>query len=164
DISLNEIIRKSTYHQILAFEEYRHITEEHLDLLNSYWRKRPFMYMITSQLLTGAISVNGSQALLLNGVESYSRYPSIDAHFENVSSTQESSIPQLSSQYSNKLKITKINMDKSEKLILGSKTMNIWAISSIRIDDSKLAPEVGPSTNNFTPSKKYTNKCINIIY
>ncbi|KAI9265678.1 hypothetical protein EDC94DRAFT_583089 [Helicostylum pulchrum] len=33
---------------------------------------------------------DGSQALLLNGVESYDRYPSIDAHFENISSTQES--------------------------------------------------------------------------
>ena len=44
-------------------------------------------------------------------------------------------------------------MDKSEKLTLGSKTMNLLVISSIRIDDSKLAPEVGPSTKNFTPSK-----------
>ncbi|KAI8988045.1 hypothetical protein BDF20DRAFT_804306, partial [Mycotypha africana] len=152
DISFNDIIRKSPYRQILAFEEYRHITEEHLDLLNSHWRKRSYMFMITSQLLAGAILVDGSQALLLNGVKSYSRYPSIDAHFENVSSTQELSIPQLSSQYSNKLKITKINMDNSEKLILGSKTMNILVISSIRIDDSKIAPEVGPSTFNFTPS------------
>lgn len=61
--------------------------------------------------------------------------------------------PQLYSQYPNKLKITKINMDKSEKLIIGSRMMNILVISSIRIDNSKLAPEVGPSTTNFTPSK-----------
>ncbi|KAG2233959.1 hypothetical protein INT48_009772 [Thamnidium elegans] len=98
DISFNEVIRKSTYHQVLAFEEHRHITEKHLDLLNSHWRKCSFMYMATSQSLAGAILVDGSQALLLNGVDSYSRYPSIDAHFENISSTQESSIPQLSSQ------------------------------------------------------------------
>lgn len=153
DISFNEIIRNSTYRVLLGFEEYIHITEEHLDVLNSHWRKRPFMYMATSQLLVGSILVDGGQALLLNGVESYGRYPSIDAHFENVSSTQESSIPQLFSQYPNKLKITKINMDKSEKLTIGSITMNILVISSIRIDDSKLAPEVGPSTKNFTPSK-----------
>lgn len=44
-------------------------------------------------------------------------------------------------------------MNKSEKLIFGSKTMNPWVISSIRIDDSKLAPEIGPSTKNFAPSK-----------
>lgn len=64
------------------------------------------MYMVTSQLLADAILVDGSQALL-NGMESYSRNPSIDTHVENVSSTQESSIPQLSSQYPNKLKIKK---------------------------------------------------------
>ncbi|RCH80353.1 hypothetical protein CU098_005672, partial [Rhizopus stolonifer] len=69
------------------------------------------MYIVTSQLLAVAILTGGSQALLLNGVDSYTRYPSTDAHFENVSSAQESSIPQLSSQYSNWLKITKINMD-----------------------------------------------------
>ncbi|KAG2208078.1 hypothetical protein INT47_010440 [Mucor saturninus] len=99
------------------------------------------------------ILVDGSHALLLNGVESYSTYPSIDAHFENASSTQESSMPQLFSQYPNKLKITKININNSDKLIIGSKTMNILVISGIRIDNSKLAPEVGPSTHNFTPSK-----------
>lgn len=47
------------------------------------------MYRVTSQLLAGAILIGGNQALLLNGVESYSRYPSIDAHFENVSNSQE---------------------------------------------------------------------------
>ncbi|KAI7902355.1 uncharacterized protein BX663DRAFT_486674 [Cokeromyces recurvatus] len=110
DISFNEIIRTSAYRQLLAFDEYRHITEEHLDILNSHWKKSPFI-------------------------------------------TQESSIPYLSSQYLNKLKITNINMDKLEKLTLGSKTMNLLVISSIRIDDSKLAPEIGPSTKNITPSK-----------
>lgn len=40
--------------------------------------------MAVSQLLAGAILVGGNQALLLNGVESYGRYPSTDAHFEKV--------------------------------------------------------------------------------
>lgn len=109
--------------------------------------------MATSQLLAGAILVDGNQALLLNGVEAYCRYPSVDVHHENLTTTQESSVPELTSQYPNELKITKINVDKSEKLILGSRTMNVLVVSSIRIDDAKLAPEVGPSTSNFSPSK-----------
>lgn len=64
------------------------------------------MYMVTSQLLADAILVDVSQALL-HDMGSYSRNPSIDAHVENVSSTQESSISQLSTQYPNKLKIKK---------------------------------------------------------
>ncbi|KAG2198280.1 hypothetical protein INT47_004364 [Mucor saturninus] len=43
DIGFNEIIRKSTYHQLLAFEKYSFVTEEHLDLLNGHWRKRSFV-------------------------------------------------------------------------------------------------------------------------
>lgn len=109
--------------------------------------------MVTSQLQAGAILVDGNQALVINGVESYCRYPSVDVHHENLSNTQESSIPDLCSQYPNQLKITTINVDKSEKLVIGSKSMNVLVVSSIRIDDSKLAPEVGPSTKNFTPSK-----------
>lgn len=111
------------------------------------------MYMAMPQLLAGTVLVDGNQVLLLNGVELYGRYPSIDVHFENVLSIQESTIPSLSSQYSNKFKITKINVDKLEKLALGPKTMNLLVMSSIRIDDSRLASEVGPSTKIFTPSK-----------
>lgn len=148
----NETMKLSPYRQLLAFESYTHITEEHLELLNAHWRKRPWMFMAVSQLLAGAVLVDGNQALLLNGVESYSRYPSIDAHFEKVQPTQESSIADLTSQYPNMLKITKLYVDNSEKLVIGTKTLNILAISSIRIDDSKIAPEVGPSTKQFTPS------------
>jgi hypothetical protein len=49
---------------------------------------------------------------------------------------------------------TKISFDNSEKLIIiGSNTCNILAISSIRVDDIKIAPEVGASTKNFNPSR-----------
>ncbi|KAL0082323.1 hypothetical protein F4703DRAFT_1864681 [Phycomyces blakesleeanus] len=112
------------------------------------------MSMGVSQLLTGAFVVYGKKALLLNGVESYSRYPCIDVHFEKVQPTQESSTPDLMSQYPNMLKITKVYFDNSGKLVLGTKAFNILVISSIRIDDSKIRPEVGPSTKQFTPSKQ----------
>lgn len=68
------------------------------------------MYMVTSQLLADAILVDVSQALV-HDMGPHSRNPSIDAHVENVSSTQESSITQLSTQYPNKLKIKKSNMN-----------------------------------------------------
>ncbi|KAI7899310.1 uncharacterized protein BX663DRAFT_489416 [Cokeromyces recurvatus] len=108
------------------------------------------MYLVVGHLLASSILVDGSHALLLNGVESYCRYPSIDAHFEKV--PQQSSLPDFKSQYLNKLKITKIFFDNSEKLIIGSNTCNILAISSIRVDNVKLAPEGGASTKNFNPS------------
>ncbi|KAI8982056.1 hypothetical protein BDF20DRAFT_834710 [Mycotypha africana] len=146
----NEIIKNSPYRQLLAFDNYTMLDEKHLELLNAHWRKRPWMYMMVGRLLASSILVDGSYALLLTGVESYCRYSSIDAHVEKV--PHQSSLPDLMSQYPNKLKITKILFDNSEKLVIGSNTCNILAISSIRIDDAKIAPEVGASTKKFSPS------------
>ncbi|KAI9469856.1 MAG: hypothetical protein EXX96DRAFT_492132, partial [Benjaminiella poitrasii] len=148
--SCNEIIKNSPYSQLLAFDNYTMLNEKHLELLNTHWRKRPWMYLMVGRLLASSILVDGCHALLLNGVESYSRYPRINAHFEKV--PQQSSLPDFKSQYPNKLKITKILFDNSEKLIISSNTCNILAISSIRVDDVKIAPEVGASTKNFNPS------------
>lgn len=58
-------------------------------------------------MIAGAILVDGNNALLLNGVESYCRYPAIDAHYEKLSLAKQSSIPDHSSQYPNLLKIVK---------------------------------------------------------
>lgn len=74
----NQIIKNSAYSQLLAFDNNVMSNEEHLELLNAHWRKRPWMYL----LVASSILVDDSHALLLNGVESYCRYPSIDAHFE----------------------------------------------------------------------------------
>jgi hypothetical protein len=95
--AFNEIMTLSPYRQILAFESYTQITEEHLELLNAHWRKRPWISMAFSQLLAGAVFVDGNQALFLNGVKSYNRYPSIDVHYEKVQRTQGSTIPDLTS-------------------------------------------------------------------
>jgi hypothetical protein len=51
------------------------------------------------------------------------------------------------------LKISKIYVNNSENLVIGTKTFNVLVISSIRIDNSKIAPEVGPSTKQFMLSK-----------
>lgn len=105
---------------------------------------------MVGRLLTSSIIVDGNHALLLNGVESYCRYSSIDAHFENV--PLQTSLPDFKSQYPNKLNITKISYDNFEKLIIGSNTCNFLAISSIRVDEIKISPEVDASTKNFNPS------------
>ncbi|OAD76532.1 hypothetical protein PHYBLDRAFT_63259 [Phycomyces blakesleeanus NRRL 1555(-)] len=126
---LNEILELSPYRQLLALESYTKIIEENIELLNAHWRKQSWMSMGVSQLLTGAFVVYGKKALLLNGVESYSRYPCIDVHFEKVQPTQESSTPDLMSQYPNMLKITKVYFDNSGKLVLGTKAFNILVIS-----------------------------------
>jgi hypothetical protein len=109
--------------------------------------------MAVSRLLAGAVLIDGNQVLLLDGVGTYSRYPSIDDHYEKVQPTQESLIPDFTSQYPNMLKIAKIYVDNSEKLVIGTKTFNILTISSIRIDDSKIVPEIGSLTKQFTLSK-----------
>lgn len=136
---------------MLAFGNYTTLNEEHLELLDAHWRKRSWMHLMVGRLLASSILVDGSHALLLNGVESYCRYSSLNAHFEKA--LHQSSLPDFNSQYPNKLKIAKILFDNSEKLVIRSNTCNIFAISSIRIDDNKIVPEVGASTKNFTPSK-----------
>ncbi|CAO3613976.1 unnamed protein product [Mucor hiemalis] len=83
------------------------------------------MYRVTSQLLAGAILIDGNQALLLNGVES------VDVH-QSMHTLKTFQIP------------------KNNTWV---ELMNVLVISSLRIDDSKLAPEVGLSTNNCTPPK-----------
>ncbi|KAI9351647.1 hypothetical protein BD770DRAFT_412834 [Pilaira anomala] len=84
--ALNNIISRSLYGQILAFESYVYISEEQLQFLNAPWREKSWMFIAVSQLFSGAVLVDGNQALLINGVDPYSQYPSIDAHSDQVSS------------------------------------------------------------------------------
>lgn len=47
-----------------------------------------------------------------------------------------------------------MNVDRSQKLVLGTKTMNILITSSIRIDCNE-KPVIGPSSSNgFLPSRQ----------
>ncbi|GAA5809880.1 hypothetical protein MFLAVUS_003295 [Mucor flavus] len=185
--TVNRVITASPYKQLLVFEYLTAITEEHLQILNATWRKKPYMFMAVSQLLAGSLLVDGGHGLLLNGVESYNIYPSVDSHFENVPQSQESYIPNLESQYSNMLKITRLCFDNPEKLLIGTKTAdkyvkkrqydslkvftrrkmivllfeislykstaNVLAISSIRIVDFKMSPEVANNTLKSSTGK-----------
>lgn len=53
------------------------------------------------------------------------------------------------------LKITRLCFDNSEKLSIGTKTANVLAISSIRIDDFKMSPEVVSVHQKKISYKKY---------
>jgi hypothetical protein len=50
------------------------------------------------------------------------------------------------------IRVTRID----DKLIIGTNNMNVLVVSSIRIDTDQIAPEVGPFTRNFIPSKNTT--------
>lgn len=52
----------------------------------------------------------------------------------------------------NLLKIVSVKDDNSNKLKLGSQTMNALVVSSVRID-KEMMPEVGPSTHQFHVSR-----------
>ncbi|KAI7903286.1 uncharacterized protein BX663DRAFT_434041 [Cokeromyces recurvatus] len=87
----------------------------------------------------------------------YSRLPSLDAHYEKTSTTKgnfsQCSLPYIDTRYLN-VELCLMNADRSQKLVLGTKTMNVLITSSIRIDcDEKSI--IGPSSSNgFLPSRE----------
>lgn len=152
--AIDKIIRTSPYCELLSFKKYVEVNEEQLMLLNTSWRSKPYLSLALSQLLAGSILANQNEALLINGIESYSRFPSVDAHCEkSIGFGLHSSIPNLSSSYPNELKFTAVHEDNSKKLIISSRSANFLVISSIRIDE-QIKPEVGPTTMNFIPTNK----------
>ncbi|KAI8077551.1 hypothetical protein BDF21DRAFT_399990 [Thamnidium elegans] len=151
--TIDKIIRTSPYCELLSFKKYVEIDEMQLMLLNTSWHLKPYLSMALSQLLVGSILVNQNEVLLVNGMESYSRFPSVDAHHEQfIGVGHQSSVPNLTS-YPNELRFTTLHEDNLKKLIISSRSANFLVISSIRIDQ-QMKPEVGPTTMNFIPSNK----------
>lgn len=111
---------------------------------------KSWMSLVTGHLLGDAIITDESEAIITNDVETYCRLPSIDAHFEDMN--EQSSLPNFTSQYPNRLSIGLMSYDNSRKLTIGTNAFNALVISSIRLDDSKTPSEVGASTKHFTPS------------
>ncbi|KAG1040512.1 hypothetical protein G6F43_012274 [Rhizopus delemar] len=56
--SFNKLIKNSPYSQLLAFDNYTIFNEEHLELLNAHWRKRPWMHLMVGHLLASSILVD----------------------------------------------------------------------------------------------------------
>lgn len=140
------------YHSFLANDSFSEISQDNIDILNSSWRQRPYIAQAQGELLCGAILVNEKQALLINCAETYSRLPSVDAHREHYSGDpRKHSLPLPRGRYS-KIRVCKLD----NKLIIGTSSITILATSSLRIDDFRHEPEIGPYTTNFHPSK-YTS-------
>ncbi|KAG1442115.1 hypothetical protein G6F56_011200 [Rhizopus delemar] len=103
------------------------------------------------------IFVEGHKALLVLCGEIYGRLPSLDAHYEKTSTTKgnfpQCSLPHSDTRYPN-VELYLMNVDRSQKLVLGTKTMNVLITSSIRIDCNE-NPVIGPSSSNeFLPSRE----------
>lgn len=168
---IDRAISQSPYKNLLAFDQYEEIVESELTLLNTSWEDKSYLCLAISQLIAGSIIVTPTEALLINGVESYSRDPSVDAHAEKAQSFAESSVPTILSQYPNSLNICLRRSDKSNKLLIGSQTCNLLVVSSIRIDNDSFLPSVGPTTKHFKPttntklyiSRKSNDQCMSTI-
>ncbi|CEI96386.1 hypothetical protein RMCBS344292_10550 [Rhizopus microsporus] len=143
-LTIDKIIRTSPYCELLSFKKYVEVNEVQLMLLNTSWRSKPYLSLALSQLLVGSILVNQNEALLVNGIESYSPSPSVDAYCEQfIGIGLHSSVPNFTSSYPNELRFTTVHEDNSEKLITSSRSANFLVILSIRIDQ-QMKPEVGP--------------------
>ncbi|KAG2203013.1 hypothetical protein INT47_013229 [Mucor saturninus] len=150
---INHAIENSQYKNVLIADRFLEISESQLESLNSHWRGRPYMPMFCAQLLVGSILVDNEQLLLINSLEVYSRYKSLDVHYERFSPQDQVSTPTVNSTYKNLLSTVIMNHDSSRKLVIGTTKFNALVVSSIRLDGA-FKPEVGASTFSFFPSGK----------
>lgn len=121
------------------------------DLLNRDWLQYPQMRYCTSQLLVGAILIEGSTAIVINALEPYSRDTLLDAHHERRLFGAATSFPSKPSQYGF-LSICQLSTPDGLKLTIGSRTCNFLVTSSLRLDI--ISVNLGPATVHFTPSQK----------
>ncbi|KAG2201673.1 hypothetical protein INT47_003899 [Mucor saturninus] len=116
--------------------------------LNNSWSLNPIATHIASKILEEMIFVGDRKALLVLCGEIYGRLPTLDAHHEKTSITKgncpQSSLPHVDTRYPN-VELCLMYVDNSQKLVLGTKTMNVLITSSIRIDCNE-KPVVGPSS------------------
>lgn len=111
---------------------------------------------ISAHLLEEAVFVEGTKSLLILGGAIYSRFPSLDAHYEKTPSTKgnipQSSLPHTDTRYQN-TGLCLIDEDHAKKLVLGTKTMNILFTSSTRPESNQLLIVGASSSNGFIPSR-----------
>lgn len=121
------------------------------DLLNRDWLQYPQMRYCASQLLAGAIIIEGSTAVIINALEPYSGDTVLDAHHEErrLFGTA-TSFPSKRNQYGF-LSICQLSTPDGLKLIIGSRTCNFLVTSSLRLDI--ISASLGPATTHFTPSQ-----------
>lgn len=108
------------------------------------------MRYCTSQLLAGAILIEGPTAIIINAVEPYSRDTLLDAHHEWRLFGTATSFPSKPNKYGF-LRICQLLTLDGLKLTIGSRTCNFLVTSSLRLDIISI--NLGPSTTHFTPSQ-----------
>ncbi|KAI7897136.1 uncharacterized protein EV154DRAFT_400565, partial [Mucor mucedo] len=117
----------------LADSLHEEITDEMTDLLNRDWLQYPQMRYCTSQLLVGAIIIEGSKAIVINALEPYSRDTLLDAHHERKLFGAATSFPSETNQYGF-LSICQLSISDGLKLTIGSRTCNFLVTSGLRLD------------------------------
>ena len=152
-ISLQNIIASSYMHEYLNGKKYFEMDDDTCKLLNDDWVFRPQMRFFCTRVLAGAILVNRmtGEALLINTIEVYGRFRTIDSHYERFNMKKNmlppNSLPPNNARYKN-VCFTTVRDPDGVKLLVGTKTFNGLITSSTRID-KELLPEVGPTTSNF---------------
>ncbi|ORY92363.1 hypothetical protein BCR43DRAFT_508442 [Syncephalastrum racemosum] len=143
---------KATCHASKKLCTTRHVelTHELVNILNRDWLEYPQMRFCGSQLLAGAILLEGQTSIVLNTVEPYGRDPLLDAHYERQSGSF-SSFPETSGTYG-LLSILLFDTSDGKKLIIGTRPSNFLVTASMRLDTRSI--NLGPTTSHFSPSEK----------
>lgn len=142
------ILQNSPYNRQLSVDSFLQLNKSHIDILNTSWERRPYMKLVSAQLLAGSLIVTDTKAILVNCIEIYSRLPSLEAHTEKDIANMTNSVPTVFSQYPD-LSIVKLENDSSAKLVIGTNMSNFLVTSSVRIDNESYLPELGPTTANI---------------
>ncbi|KAG2206304.1 hypothetical protein INT47_007318 [Mucor saturninus] len=150
DYLIEHIKSKSQAAKKLSETCHEELTLEQSNILNQDWLEYPHLRYCGSQMLAGAILVEGPNSILLNTVEPYSRDPLLDAHYEKFT-TGQSTFPTSLGIYGF-LSICLVDTQDGRKLIIGTRTCNFLITSSMRLDVHSI--NLGPSTTHFTPTKK----------
>lgn len=140
----------------ISATDYTEMDENIATILNIDWTRRLWMRVVCARAIEGLILVNRREGLFVNCAEVYSRYPTLDAHYEQTKVERNQSLnttlPHPTTKYPN-VELFIVEKDNIHKLELDTKTINVLITSSIRIDKNQL-PAVGPSnTNGFSVSK-----------
>lgn len=120
------------------------------NILNQDWIQYPQLRYCTSQLLAGAILVEGGTAIILNAIEPYARDTLLDAHHERRLFGSPSSFPSTPGRHGY-LSICLLPTPDGQKLVLGTRTCNFLVTSSLRLDC--MSVNLGPTTSHFAPSE-----------
>ncbi|CEG84520.1 hypothetical protein RMATCC62417_18311 [Rhizopus microsporus] len=150
-------ISNSPWKNALSNEPYVELDCNLSACLNGDWTQTPSLRYLCAKIFEGMVFIEKNKALLVNCAEVYGRLPSTDVHYERTALKRNeaplTSLPGINTRYEYVELVILKNSDNSNKLVLGTKTMNVLITSSIRIDVDKM-PTIGSSSSNgFKPTK-----------